>query len=170
MPDRMTILDQWDGHADAPRSVVVFDMDGVIADAASRQAYIRRKEPDWEGFFLACGTDTVVPGAQALIDAVDPAMSLVLLTARPATVRPQTEHWLAENEIRHDALLMRPYGDYTASTDFKRAAAAELIRNDFEIALSVEDDPRNVEMFRSLGVPCYYVHSGYYENGPALRR
>lgn len=170
VPDKTTIFDQWEGHAKAARRVALFDLDGVIADAASRQGYIRRAEPDWKGFFLACGTDTVVPGAKALIDAVDPAMSLVLLTARPATVRAQTERWLAEHNIRHDVLLMRPYGDYTASTDFKRSAAAELLKHGFEIAISVEDDPRNVDMFRSLGIPCYYVHSGYYENGPALTR
>jgi|CXWK01.1.fsa_nt_gi phosphoglycolate phosphatase-like HAD superfamily hydrolase len=164
VPDQTAILDQWTDHATAARRVVLFDLDGVIADAQSRQGYIHRSEPDWEGFFLACGTDAVIPGGKALVDAVDPAMSLVLLTARPATVRPQTERWLADHDIRHDALIMRPYGDYTASTDFKRSAAAELQKNGFEIVLSVEDDPRNVEMFRALGVPCYYVHSGYYDN------
>jgi hypothetical protein len=29
--------------------------------------------------------------------------------------------------------------------------------------LAFEDDPRNVEMFRQEGVPCVYLHSGYYE-------
>jgi hypothetical protein len=29
--------------------------------------------------------------------------------------------------------------------------------------LALEDDPRNVEMFRKAGVPTIYIHSGYYE-------
>ncbi|MBP7929397.1 MAG: hypothetical protein KAZ88_09665 [Acidimicrobiia bacterium] len=171
MPDQTTILDQWPDSGSASRRLAVFDLDGVIADAAARQGYIARREPDWEGFFLACGTDTVVPGATALLASIDPALTLVLLTARPVTVRPQTERWLADNHIRHDVLLMRPYGDYTASTDFKRNATAELLREGYEIVLSVEDDPRNVEMFRSLGIPCYYVHSGYYDkaSSPLVR-
>jgi hypothetical protein len=32
----------------------------------------------------------------------------------------------------------------------------------FEVRLAVEDDPANLEMFESEGVPCLYVHSGYY--------
>ena len=33
----------------------------------------------------------------------------------------------------------------------------------FELLLAIEDDRRNVEMFRSEGVPCVYLHSGYYD-------
>jgi hypothetical protein len=32
-----------------------------------------------------------------------------------------------------------------------------------ELCLAFEDDPRNVEMFRRSGVPCVYIHSGYYD-------
>ncbi len=30
------------------------------------------------------------------------------------------------------------------------------------LQLALEDDRRNLEMFEEEGVPCLYVHSGYY--------
>jgi hypothetical protein len=33
----------------------------------------------------------------------------------------------------------------------------------FDLQIAIEDDRRNVEMFRREGVPCIYFHSGYYD-------
>ena len=87
---------------------------------------------------------------------------MVLLTARPARVRAQTLEWLASHALRYDLLVMREPGDRLSSRDFKRAETLGLRRYGFELQLAVEDDPANLEMFESEGVPCLYVHSGYY--------
>ena len=39
----------------------------------------------------------------------------------------------------------------------------ELRRYGFEPKLAFEDDRRNVDMFTREGIPCLYVHSGYYD-------
>ena len=31
------------------------------------------------------------------------------------------------------------------------------------LGLAFEDDRRNVQMFHGQGVPCIYIHSGYYD-------
>ena len=36
-------------------------------------------------------------------------------------------------------------------------------RYGFDLRLAFEDDRRNVEMFHREGVPCVYIHSGYYD-------
>jgi hypothetical protein len=33
----------------------------------------------------------------------------------------------------------------------------------FDLRLAFEDDRRNVDMFHAAGVPCVYIHSGYYD-------
>ena len=33
----------------------------------------------------------------------------------------------------------------------------------FDLRLAFEDDRRNLEMFHEEGLPCVYIHSGYYE-------
>ena len=142
---------------------VVVDIDGVLSDAASRQHYIEYPRRDWRAFFDACGEDRVIEEIKILLDLLDPALRVLLLTGRPARVHPLTEAWLDRYGIRWDALLMRAGGDYSQAREFKEEAVAELRRQGFDLRLAIEDDRRNVEMFRAAGLPCIYIHSGYYD-------
>jgi len=135
----------------------------VLSDAASRQHYLERPRRDWRAFFDACGDDPVIEEVKVLLDLLDRSLQVVLLTARPERVHPLTEAWLKHYEIRWDLLIMRPWGDYDLSREFKQASVGELRAFGFELLLAIEDDLRNVEMFRREGVPCLYKHSGYYD-------
>ena len=55
------------------------------------------------------------------------------------------------------------FGDYAASQEFKRGSIRELRDYGFDLRLAFEDDRRNYEMFHAEGVPCVYIHSGYYD-------
>ena len=145
-----------------PGPAVVVDIDGVLSDAARRQHYLEAPRQDWRAFFDACGDDELVEEVKILLDLLDPALTILLLTGRPSRVHHLTEAWLARYAIRWDALLMREGGDYTQAREFKEEAVAELRRQGFELCLAIEDDPRNAEMFRGCGLPCVYIHSGYY--------
>ena len=135
----------------------------MLSDAASRQHYLERPRRDWRAFFDACGDDPVIEEVKVLLDLLDRSLQVVLLTARPERVHPLTEAWLKHYEIRWDLLIMRPWGDYDLSREFKQASVGELRAFGFELLLAIEDDLRNVEMFRREGVPCLYKHSGYYD-------
>ena len=50
-----------------------------------------------------------------------------------------------------------------AASVIKRRSVGELREYGFDLRLAFEDDPRNVHMFHSQGIPCVYIHSGYYE-------
>lgn len=138
-------------------------MDGVLSDAAGRQHYIEYPFADWEAFFHACGDDDLISEVARLLDVIDAGHRVVLLTARPIRVQPQTLAWLDRYGLRWDLLIMREFGDYMASRVFKHRSVAELRAYGFDLRLAFEDDPRNVHMFHSQGVPCIYIHSGYYE-------
>ena len=142
---------------------VVFDLDGVLSDAASRQHYLERPRRDWDAFFEACGDDPLIEEIARLLDLLDDDLVIVLLTARPARVQPQTLAWLHRYGLRWDLLVMRDFGDYGAAREFKRRSVRELKEAGFELVLSFEDDRRNVAMFRDEGVPSVYIHSGYYD-------
>src|SRR4029077_19032802 len=98
-----------------------------------------------------------------LLDLLDPDLRIVLLTARPERVHHLTYTWLRRYRIRWDLLLMRPWGDYEMARDFKQASVWDLRNYGFQLRLAIEDDRRNVAMFRSEGVPCMYFHSGCYD-------
>jgi hypothetical protein len=153
----------WHDEPVAADRAVVVDIDGVLSDAASRQHYLEAPRRDWDAFFEACSDDPVIEEVKVLLDLLEPDLRIVLLTARPERVHHLTEAWLRRYRIRWDLLLMRPWGDYEVARDFKQASVWELREHGFDLVLGIEDDRRNVEMFRKEGVPCIYFHSGYYD-------
>lgn len=138
-------------------------MDGVLADASGRQHYLEGPFQQWEAFFQACGQDDPIPEALEMVRLLDPSLVVVLLTARPDRVRPQTLDWLARHPVRWDLLVMRDEFDWTSSHTFKRTELRALQARGFEVRLAVDDDPKNVEMYRRADVPALYFHSGYYD-------
>lgn len=155
----------WSWRADPvnPGPTVVFDMDGVLADAAGRQHLLERPWRNWDAFFEACGDDPLIEDTAHLLHALHPELSVVLLTARPIRVQPQTLGWLARFDLRWEVLIMRDEGDHGSSRRYKQHTIGELRERGFDLRLAFEDDIRNVEMFRAEGVPCVYIHSGYYD-------
>lgn len=146
-----------------PGPTIVFDMDGVLSDASTRQHYIEYPFPDWDSFFHACGDDELIAEVARLLEVIDHDHRIVLLTARPMRVQPQTLGWLDRYQLRWDALIMREFGDYMAARVYKQRTVHELRERGFDLRLAFEDDPRNVAMFHHEDVPCIYIHSGYYE-------
>lgn len=163
--DRRWVPDNWQWRSGPiePGSAVVFDLDGVLSDAAGRQHYLEWPRRDWEAFFHACGDDPLIDEVARLLEVIGDEHGIVLLTARPIRVQPQTLGWLERYELRWDLLIMRDFGDYGASREFKRRSVYELRRYGFDLRLAFEDDRRNVHMFHDEGVPCIYIHSGYYD-------
>lgn len=164
-PTPDTDFSNWIWRRDGlPRTeTVVFDMDGVISDASHRQYFLRDGRRDWDGFFAASVDDPVIEDTAVLLDLLGADHSIVLLTARPMDVRPGTLGWLDRHELHWDGLIMRDFGDYSVSREFKSRTVDQMRGRDMDLRLAFEDDIGNVEMFRSHGIPCIYIHSGYYE-------
>lgn len=147
------------------RPAVVFDLDGVLSDAAGRQHFLNRpgRRKDWDAFFAACGDDPVVTEVHRLLDLLAPELAVVLLSARPGSVLDETLAWLDRYDVRWDLLVLRAGRGGRPAVEFKRQVLRDLMAAGFDVRLGFEDDPRNVAMFHAEGVPCMYLHSGYYE-------
>ena len=147
-----------------PSTAVIFDIDGVLSDAVGRQHFLEHGRRDWNSFFEACGADPVIEEIERLLELLESSLQVILLTGRPLRVRPQTLAWLERYGLRWDVLIMRDWGDYNYVTDFKREVVDELRAAGFDIRLALEDDPQNHAMYVAEGIPCVYIHSGYYDN------
>jgi hypothetical protein len=142
-------------------------MDGVLADARGRQHFLSGPgRKDWKGFFDAAGEDPVIEDVVRLTELLDRDLAVVLLTARPVRIRHLTTTWLERSGVDWDLLVMRPDRDFGPSVEFKRSTVRDLRDAGFDLRLAFEDDRRNVDMFHDEGVPCVYLHSGYYEGTP----
>jgi hypothetical protein len=77
-------------------------------------------------------------------------------------VQSHTVEWLTRHNLRWDLLVTRDHGDYSGVDEFKRGVLQELGEHGYEIRLALEDDPKNHAMYVAEGIPCVYIHSGYY--------
>ncbi|MEM7096474.1 MAG: hypothetical protein AAF567_25950 [Actinomycetota bacterium] len=152
-----------DGPVEAGPCVLV-DVDGVIANGWHRQHFLQNGRRDWKNFFANAGGDSPIEGSVALLDQFSADLVVVLLTARPDNLRATTLGWLGEHGYRWDLLIQRGPGDRRySSPDFKRRCVGDLRERGFEPQLALDDDQRNVDMFRDEDIETLYIHSGYYE-------
>jgi HAD superfamily, subfamily IIIB (Acid phosphatase) len=154
---------QADGSDFVASDAVIFDIDGVLSDAAGRQHFIESGNWDWSAFFEACGDDPVIEEVARLLELLDSSLAVILLTGRPLRVQPQTLAWLTRYGLRWDLLVMRDRGDYAQVTAFKQGVVHDLRQRGFNLRLALEDDPSNHAMFVAADIPCVYIHSGYYD-------
>ena len=162
----MDVPDNWTWAADpiAPGPSVLVDVDGVIADGWHRQHFLQQDKPDWKNFFANAFGDTPIDGSAALTQSFDPTTAVILLTARPHNLHDITLDWITEHDYRWDALIMRARSDGgLSSPEFKRRSVHELRDRGFTPQLAIDDDRRNIDMFRAEAIPSLYLHSGYYE-------
>src|SRR5487761_2736075 len=125
---------RWREGPATPARAVIFDIDGVLADAAGRQHYL--DWGDWKSFFDACGDDPTIEEIERLLELLDQSLSVVLLTGRPRRVQPHTLGWLERYGLRWDLLIMREYGDYSGVDEFKRGALRDLVAHGFDVRLA----------------------------------
>ena len=89
--------------------------------------------------------------------------NIVILTARPVSIHRETLDWLEAQNISWDALIMRSEEDPMPSSEMKRLALNQIREAGFLPVLALDDDPRNIDMYKEEQIPTIYVYSGYYE-------
>ncbi|MEX1106441.1 MAG: hypothetical protein WEB78_09595 [Ilumatobacteraceae bacterium] len=152
-----------------PGRAVVVDIDGVLSDASGRQHFLNNPEGrrDWRGFFGAVGSDPPLHGVPAMLDLLDPDITIVLLSARPSWVFDVTHEWLLRHGIAWHLLVVRAEDGHLGAVEFKRDVVAHLVDAGFQIELALDDDATIIEMYRTAEIRALYVHSGYYGHPPA---
>ena len=142
--------------------VIIFDLDGVISDAAHRQHFLKGTERDWDGFFSACTDDPPIISGVKLINVLNKYHKTIILTARPSSVQSKTVNWLKRHSVVWDVLIMRSDDDHRQSSEMKLTALNQIRDAGYDPVLVFDDDPKNIAMFLEQEVPAISVHSGYY--------
>ncbi|MCY3586894.1 MAG: hypothetical protein OXG76_14490 [Acidimicrobiaceae bacterium] len=145
-----------------PGDCVIVDIDGVLADASHRQHHLDGPWRDWDSFFADVGDDDVLDEVFELLVLLNPELVVVALTSRPTWVSGATLDWLVKHKVRWDLLIMRPMGDFQPSPLFKGEQTQALLECGYTPRLAIDDDMRNVRMYRDLDLPTLYIDSGYH--------
>ena len=142
------------------KKVVIYDLDGTLADIDHRIHFIEggvRK--DWDGFFNEMGNDTLREGVASLITTCYKDHITIIVTGRPSNYRKKTEKWLKKYNIPYKALYMRKAGDFRPDYIVKQEILDRFLPKD-KIEMVVDDRRQVISMWRSNKLPVIDVGDG----------
>ena len=139
--------------------VVVFDIDGTLADVSERLHHLRRKPKNWKAFFAAMAQDKAIRSMVRLCNVLHAAgVQIMLCSGRPEQYRKETVTWLAREGVRYHELRLRRDGDRRSDTLAKQEMLAGIDRA--SVLFIVEDRRGVVEMWRAQGFVCLQCAPG----------
>jgi predicted secreted acid phosphatase len=139
--------------------LVIFDIDGTLADVSERIHYLRKKPKDWNAFFGGMAQDKAIHSMVRLCNLLYASgIQIILCSGRSEEHRAETVKWLAEKGVNYHDLLLRKDRDRRSDTVAKREMLAGIDRS--KVLFVVEDRSRVVEMWRSEGLVCLQCAPG----------
>jgi phosphoglycolate phosphatase-like HAD superfamily hydrolase len=141
--------------------VIVFDIDGTLANIEHRRHLVEAKPKDWKAFNDGMMYDVPNDDVTDLLYLFyGQGHRIVLCTGRDADYRQTTIDWLEKHDIPHDAIYMRKSKDRRGD-DIIKVELLEEIRRDFgEPWLWFDDRNRVVNAIRAQGVRVMQVAPG----------
>jgi hypothetical protein len=139
--------------------IVIFDIDGTLADVSERIHHVRKKPKNWNAFFAGMAQDKAIHSMVRLCNLLYASgIQIILCSGRNEQHRTETVHWLAQQGVNYHELLLRKENDRRSDTDVKREMLAAIDKS--RILFVVEDRSRVVEMWRSEGLVCLQCAPG----------
>lgn len=138
-----------------PKSIIIFDIDGTLADITHRLDFIKSKPKNWDAF------DAGIPHDKQIFATAELCRSLyssnrhkiILATGRNIRTKQATEDWLKSVDIPYHDLYMRPKNDFRSDTIVKKNQLEQIMRDYQRKPLMVFDDrPGVVDMWRDNGL------------------
>lgn len=144
------------------KDIVIFDLDGTLADIHHRLHHIEKEPQDWASFFAACDKDRLIESVAAFFFLVrrNPSYEVWIVTGRSDEVIEQTRYWLLNHHLNPDKLIMRPAGNYEADDVLKVSWVTEGIIPKDRVLAVFEDRSKVVNAWRKAGLPCFQVANG----------
>lgn len=135
--------------------LVVFDIDGTLANIEHRLDYVRSKPKNWRAFDAGIPNDKVnEPVATVMVNMADAGHDIVLASGRNERSRKATVDWLYDNELDcYQKLYMRKADDFRSDDVVKQEILDQIITDYGRKPDMVFDDrKRVVDMWRRNGI------------------
>ena len=144
--------------------LIVFDIDGTLANIEHRLDYVRSKPKNWKAFDAGIPNDRVNEPVREVFRKFTFALyhQVVLASGRNERSRQATEDWLYKNNLSgYQKLYMRKADDFRSDDTVKQEMLYEIIADYGRKPDIVFDDrPRVVRMWRNNGIFVFNVYQG----------
>lgn len=137
------------------KNIVIFDLDGTIANLDHRIPLINCTEPNWDEFYAKCDQDRLNNWCVELMYALEQQnYNIYIVSGRRKDTEIKTLAWLRKHKVPYNKLvLVRENKDYTSDQKLKRNWLNTKIDKE-RILFVVDDRQRVVDMWRKEGLVC----------------
>jgi hypothetical protein len=150
------------------KDIVIFDLDGTLADIEHRLHFFREDPPNWEAFHAACIDDKIKTDVLGtLLVYLMQGFHVIIATGRSADVASETVAWLSRHGVSKLIpwqaklnLIMRESGDRQPDHQLKLGWVRDGLIPKERILCIYEDRSSVVKMWRDEGLTCYQVAPG----------
>jgi hypothetical protein len=134
--------------------LVVFDIDGTLANIEHRLDYFRSKPKNWAAFDAGIPNDKVnEPVAEIYRQMIHAGHTVVLASGRNERSRDATVDWFVKNDLPRRQLYMRKADDFRGDDIVKQEILDEIIADYGKKPDMVFDDRKKVvDMWRRNGI------------------
>jgi len=143
------------------KGLVIFDLDGTLANIDERRKHLLKTPRDWDAFNMNVGDDLPI---QSIIDMTHTFATLgyrvAVCTARMEQLRDETERWLGKHNVMFHELHMRPNDDTRDDTVIKQEMLNRFRGGGVNPVLAFDDRPKVVRMWKINGIPVIDVGDG----------
>ena len=143
------------------KKIVIFDLDGTLADISARRALsIIDGKMDWDRFFNPENIkldEPNIPVIKAARVFAQTGHRVIILSGRSKATKDITRKWLADNNVPFDILKMRPTNHpwkFMPDDKLKQHWLDTLLNKD-DIICVFDDRQKVVNMWRENGVACF---------------
>jgi len=142
--------------------LVVFDLDGTLADLTHRLDYIRSVPKNWDAFHGNVGADKPIKEVMQMnYMHHDAGHIIVICSGRSDSAKEDTIKWLEEHLVGYHELKMRKDGDYTPDDVLKESMLQDIVEKYGKKPDLVYDDrQRVVDMWRKHKIRTFQVAKG----------
>ena len=147
------------------KKVVIFDLDGTLADCTHRLPLIQGKDRDYVKFHSACLKDKPIESMLDLLELLQTEYEIVYCTTRPYSSEKLTREWLNNYIISYkhsDKILMRDSDDHRKDHIIKPENLKKAGLPPDKVLFIVEDRSSVVKALRERGYKVLQVAEGNY--------
>jgi len=141
--------------------LIVFDLDGTLANIEHRMGYVRSKPKNWAAFDAGIPNDKMNEPVAAVFWSLA-THDIILASGRSERTRAATEYWLRGNGlVGWQKLYMRKADDFRSDDIVKQEILDQIVADYGKKPDMVFDDrPRVVRMWRDNNIFVFNVYQG----------
>ena len=138
--------------------IVVFDLDGTLANVEHRLHLIDGTYVGYHRFHCACVDDTLYSNVAEVAKTLNVAgCPFWVVTSRPIEMLAITRHWFHAYCLVPDHILMRAVGDERPGVEVKREWLRGGAIPKERVLAAFDDQDADVAMWRAEGLTCFQV-------------